>query len=92
MPKKNEAVNKRKDGTTYPDSIHLQYLATQTPPINTAIVQDTTDRLCQEKSARLRGRAIEAARILKLMLDYNHYFIYADHCSLLSNHSGRTQE
>lgn len=58
-----EAVNRRKDGTTYPVSIHLQYLATQDPPVYTAIILDITERRRQEESVRLRERAIEAVGV-----------------------------
>lgn len=55
-----ETVHQRKDGTTYPVTTHLQYMATQTPPVYAAIVQDITERHRQEESLRLRERAVEA--------------------------------
>ncbi len=57
-----EAVHKRKDGSTYPVSTHLQYMATQNPPVYTAIVQDITERQRQEESVRLRNRSIGCRR------------------------------
>ncbi len=58
-----ETAHKRKDGTTYPVATHLQYMATQTPPVYAAICQDITERLRQEESVRLRERAIEAVDV-----------------------------
>ena len=39
-----ETVHRRKDGTTYPVAIQLQFMATQSPPVFAAIAQDTTER------------------------------------------------
>ena len=64
-----EAVHTRKDGTTYPVSIHLQYMATQNPPVFTAIVQDISERQRQEESVRLRERAIEALDVGVTIID-----------------------
>ncbi len=55
-----ETVHRRKDGSTYPVATHIQYMASQTPPVYTAIVQDITDRIRQEEMIKLRDRAIEA--------------------------------
>ena len=55
-----ESVHKRKDGSTYPVSVHLQFMTSQTPPVYTAIIQDISDRVRQEEMIKLRDRAIEA--------------------------------
>ncbi len=55
-----ETVHRRKDGSTYPVSTHLQFMASQSPPVYTAIVQDISDRVRQEEMIKLRDRAIEA--------------------------------
>lgn len=55
-----ETTHRRKNGSTYPVAVHLQYMATQTPPVYTAIVQDVSDRVRQEEMIKLRDRAIEA--------------------------------
>lgn len=76
-----EAVHRRKDGTTYPVSIHLQYMAKQNPPVFTAIVQDITERLNQEESVRLRDRAIEALGVGVAITDAtkeNHPLVYVN--------------
>ncbi len=39
-----ETVHRRKDGTTYPVAIQLQFMAAQNPPVYAAIVQDITER------------------------------------------------
>ncbi|ASJ76119.1 PAS domain S-box protein [Granulosicoccus antarcticus] len=64
-----ETVHRRKDGSTYPVSTHLQYMAAQDPPVYTAIVQDITERQRQEESVRLRERAIEALDVGVTILD-----------------------
>ncbi len=64
-----ETVHERKDGTTYPVSTHLQYMATQSPPVYTAIVEDITQRHRQEESVRLRERAIEALDVGVTIID-----------------------
>lgn len=64
-----ETVHRRKDGTTYPVSAHLQYMATQNPPVYTAIVEDITQRHRQEENVRLRERAIEALDVGVMIID-----------------------
>lgn len=58
-----ESVHRRKDGSTYPVSTHLQFMDTQTPPVYVAIIQDITERIRQEESVRLRERAIDAVDV-----------------------------
>ena len=55
-----EAVHRRKDGSTYPVAVQLQLMASQTPPVYTAIIQDISDRIHREEMIKLRDRAIEA--------------------------------
>ncbi len=64
-----ETVHRRKDGSTYPASVHLQYMATQTPPVFTAIAQDISERQRQEEDVRLRERAIEAVDVGVTIID-----------------------
>ena len=54
-----ETEQRRKDGSTYPVHAVLQFMATQTPPVFTAIVQDITESKRQEQDVNLRDRAIE---------------------------------
>lgn len=58
-----EAAHRRKDGSVYPVATHLQYMASQTPPVYTAIVQDITERRRQEELVNLSNRAIEAVDV-----------------------------
>ncbi len=58
-----ETVHRRKDGSTYPVATHLQYMASQTPPVFVAIVQDITDRKQQAAAIELRENAIEALEV-----------------------------
>lgn len=55
-----EAEHRRKDGSTYPVSVNLQFMPEQSPPVFTAIVQDISDRKQKEGMIKLRDRAIEA--------------------------------
>ena len=55
-----ETIHRRKDGSTYPVSVNLQYMAALSPAVFTAIAQDITDLKQQEKTIQLRDRAIEA--------------------------------
>lgn len=55
-----ETVHRRKDGSTYPVLVNVQFMASQSPPVITAIVQDITDRKQHEAMINLRDRAIEA--------------------------------
>ena len=55
-----EAVHERKDGSTYPVAIQLQYMSSQTPPVFAAICQDISARTAANENVRLRERAIEA--------------------------------
>ncbi len=64
-----ETTHRRKDGSTYPVSVHLQYMAKQVPPVFTAIVQDISDRQLQEENVRLRERAIEAVDVGVTIID-----------------------
>ncbi|MGQ7845243.1 PAS domain S-box protein [Granulosicoccus sp. 3-233] len=64
-----ESVHRRKDGSTYPASVHLQFMATQNPPVFTAIIQDISERHRQEESVRLRERAIEAVDVGVTIID-----------------------
>ena len=57
---KFETVQLRKDGSTYPVSVHLQFMKLQTPPVYVAIVQDISDSVRQQEMLKLRDRAIEA--------------------------------
>lgn len=65
----SESTHRRKDGSTYPVSCHLQYMASQTPPVLTAIVQDISERVRQEENVRLRERAIEAVDVGVTIID-----------------------
>lgn len=55
-----ESVHRRKNGSTYPVAVHLQFMASQTPPVYAAIIQDISDRVHQQETIKLRDRAIEA--------------------------------
>lgn len=55
-----ETEHRRKDGTLYPVKARLQYMASQTPPVFTSIVQDISERKRQDEIIKLRERAIEA--------------------------------
>ena len=76
-----ETEHRRKDGTTYPVAMHLQFMATQSPPVYTAIVQDTTERRGQEELINLRNRAIEAVDVGVTITDAtqeNHPLVYVN--------------
>ena len=47
-----EAVQRRKDGSTYPVEVRLQYVASEEPPVIVTIVQDITER--RELEGQLR--------------------------------------
>ena len=55
-----EAMHVRKDGSTYPVEVRLQYMSSQTPPVFAAICQDISARNAATENVRLRERAIEA--------------------------------
>jgi len=47
-----ETAQRRKDGTTYPVEVRLQYVAAEDPPVFVSIVHDTTERRELEKQLR----------------------------------------
>gem|GEM_PF-821313 len=82
-----ELVHRRKDGSTYPVSTHLQFMASQTPPVYTAISHDISDRRHQEELINLLNRAIEAVDVGVSITDVsqnNHPLVYVNQalCSL----------
>ena len=58
-----ETAHRRKDGSIYPVESHVQYMASQNPPVYTSIVQDITERQRQQEKIKLRERAIESLDI-----------------------------
>lgn len=46
-------VHARKDGSSYPVEINLQYFGTENPPVLAAVVQDVTERRKDEAARRL---------------------------------------
>lgn len=56
-----ETIHRRKDGSTYPVEVRVHLLATETPPVFVAVVQDVSERVAaQEERARLAS-AVEQA-------------------------------
>jgi len=47
----------------YPVEVHLQYTKFETKPVFVAIIQDITDRQCQNELIRLRDRSIAAVDV-----------------------------
>ncbi|NPV87341.1 MAG: PAS domain S-box protein [Anaerolineae bacterium] len=47
-----ETIHRRKDGSTYPVEVHLQYLGDETPPLFVAIILDISVRRAAEEALR----------------------------------------
>ena len=67
-----EGRHVRKDRTTYPVAVQLQYMSSQTPPVFAAICQDISARNAANENVRLRERAIEALDVGVSITDATH--------------------
>lgn len=76
-----ETFHRRKDGSSYPVTAHVQYMGTQIPPVYVAIAQDVSERQQQRESVRLRERAIEALDVGVCVVDVaeqHHPIVYVN--------------
>lgn len=64
-----ETVHRRKDGSTYPVVVHLQFMRDETPPIFAAIIQDITVRNQQIEHLLLRNRAMATVDVGVIITD-----------------------
>lgn len=64
-----ETVHRRKDDSTYPVAVHLQFMRDETPPVFAAIIQDITERNRQLETLLLRDRAMAAVDVGVIITD-----------------------
>ncbi|HBA59708.1 MAG TPA: hypothetical protein DCZ92_02575 [Elusimicrobia bacterium] len=65
-----EAVHTRKDGTTYPVQVRLQFISTKPDPVFLAVINDTTEQREAENRACLnQEKAVESEKRFQALLD-----------------------
>src|SRR3989304_1707420 len=71
-------VHRRKDGSTYPVEVRLDFLATEVPPIFVAVIQDISDRVAAEAERARLASAVEQTADSIWMQDLDNIVTYVN--------------
>lgn len=73
-----ETIHRRKDGSTYPVEVRVHLLATETPPVFVAVIQDVTERVAAEQERIRLAAAVEQTADSIIIHDLDGTIVYVN--------------